>query len=74
VGEPITTVAAAYGTDPMPWVLGGGADHAFVGTVSADDDVPQGFARIGRVVEGAEPVVTVDGAVWSGSTGYTHFG
>lgn len=74
VGEPITTVAAAYGTDPMPWVLGGGADHAFVGTVSADVDVPQGFARIGRVVEGAEPVVTVDGAVWSGSTGYTHFG
>lgn len=74
VGEPITTVAAAYGTDPMPWVLGGGADHAFVGTLSADDDVPQGFARIGRVVEGAEPAVTVDGAVWSGSTGYTHFG
>jgi thiamine-monophosphate kinase len=74
VGEPIASVAAAYGTDPMTWVLGGGHDHAFVGTVPAELDVPEGFTRIGRVMEAAEPVVTVDGAVWSGPTGHAHFG
>ena len=38
VGEPIASVAAAYGTDPMPWVLAGGHDHALVGTVPAELD------------------------------------
>lgn len=74
VGEPIASLAAAYGTDPMPWVLGGGHDHAFVGTVPAELDVPEGFTRIGRVVEAVEPVVTVDGTVWSGPSGHAHFG
>lgn len=74
VGAPIASVAAAYGTDPMAWVLGGGHDHAFVGTVPAELEVPAGFTRIGRVVEAAEPLVTVDGTVWGGPTGHAHFG
>jgi thiamine-monophosphate kinase len=74
VAEPVASVAAAYGTDPMPWVLGGGHDHAFVGTVAAERDVPKGFTRIGRVVEGDEALVTVDDRVWSGPTGHAHFG
>ena len=30
IGEPVASVAAAYGTDPLPWVLAGGHDHALV--------------------------------------------
>lgn len=74
VGEPVATVAAAYGVDPMPWVLGGGHDHAFVGTVAAGSDVPAGFSRIGRVVADGAAQVTVDGAAWEGATGHAHFG
>ena len=73
VGDPVASVAAAYGTDPMPWVLSGGHDHAFVGTLSADADVPPGFTRIGEVLESGDAGVTVDGAPWGGPTGHEHF-
>lgn len=73
VGDPVASVAAAYGADPMPWVLGGGHDHAFVGTISADADVPVGFTGIGVVLESGDPAVTVDGAPWGGQPGHVHF-
>lgn len=74
VDEPLAVVAAAYGSDPMPWLLGGGHDHAFVGTVAAETQVPDGFVRIGEVVGAGEPQVTVDGQAWDGTPGHTHFG
>jgi thiamine-monophosphate kinase len=78
VGEPVASVAAAYGTDPLGWVLGGGDDHAFVATFAAKKRLPQGWTRIG-VVRGVEdedtgPTVTVDGELWPGSAGHAHFG
>ena len=80
VPEPIAAVAAAYGTDPLGWVLGGGQDHAFAATFAPKKRLPKGFVRIGAVhaiddSEGGdgEPVVTVDGAPWSGSQGHEHF-
>jgi thiamine-monophosphate kinase len=57
--------AALGGADPMVWVLGGGDDHAFVATLPADNEVPEGWVPIGRVhrADTDGPRVTVDGAV-----------
>lgn len=87
VGEPIAAVAAAYGVDPLAWVLGGGHDHALVGAFAADQSLPEGFVRIGSVrerattaagddadsAEAAGPWVTVDGSPWRGASGHVHF-
>ena len=81
IAEPLTAVASAYGTDPLPWVLTGGHDHAFVGTFAGDQPLPAGFVRVGTVGErptsqppGEFDLVTVDGARWSGPSGHEHFG
>lgn len=81
IGEPVASVAAAYGTDPLPWVLGGGHDHALVGAFAADAALPEGFTRIGTVHERDEPAgeglewsaVTLDQQAWGGSSGHRHF-
>lgn len=72
IGEPVASVAAAYGTDPLPWVLGGGHDHALVAAFAAGSELPEGFTRIGWVRDG--DAVTVDGQPWGGPSGHTHFG
>ncbi len=83
IAEPIASVAAAYGSDPLAWILGGGHDHAFIATFDADLPLPSGFDRIGVVAEplptpdgdrDASPEVTVDGQPWAGSSGHSHFG
>ena len=63
--------AAALGTDPHAWVLGGGEDHAFVAAFAADIVLPEGFRPIGSVVSGDG--ITVDGASWAGPAGFEHF-
>ena len=75
VAEPIAAVAAAYGIDPLIWVLGGGHDHAFVATFAAKKRAPKGFVKVGSVVERSDdsPRVTVDGREWSGSAGHAHY-
>ncbi len=75
VAEPIAAVAAAYGMDPLVWVLGGGHDHAFVATFAPKKRLPKGFVRIGSVAERTDgaPHVTVDGRPWSGSAGHAHY-
>jgi thiamine-monophosphate kinase len=85
IGEPIASVAAAYGSDPLPWVLAGGHDHALVGTFAADAALPAGFSRIGSVqerqgrsavdqaVDQGQVRVTVDGQKWEGPSGHRHF-
>jgi thiamine-monophosphate kinase len=70
VPEPLQAVAAATGADPMSFVLGGGDDHALLATFPSPD-VPPGWTVIGSVTEGSG--VTVDGAAYEGSAGWTHF-
>ena len=70
VPEPLQAVAAATGADPLRFILAGGDDHALLATFPSAD-VPQGWAVIGSVAEGSG--VTVDGAAYEGSPGWTHF-
>jgi len=73
--EPLHAVAAATGADPLSFVLGGGDDHALLATFPAAAAVPEGWRVIGSVaaLEPDEPQVTVDGVVYDGPTGWTHF-
>ena len=71
VPEPLHAVAAATGSDPLRYVLGGGDDHALLATFPSAQAVPEGWRVIGSVLEGEG--VTVDGSVWDGPTGWTHF-
>jgi thiamine-monophosphate kinase len=77
VPDPIANVAAAYGVDPLVWVLEGGDDHAFAAVFAPKKRLPKGFVRIGQVTAtdaGTEGgVVTVDGEPWSGSGGHVHY-
>jgi thiamine-monophosphate kinase len=71
LAEPLQAVGAALGVDPLQFVLGGGDDHALVATFPADRSLPDGWMRIGSVLEGEG--VTVDGGAYEGPTGHTHF-
>lgn len=71
VPEPIRAVAAAYGSDPLDWVLTGGHDHALVATFPAESELPAGFAEIGHVTAGEG--VRVDGFEREGTSGHRHF-
>lgn len=66
----VAAVAAETGEDPWEWVLGGGEDHALVATFPGA--IPAGWRRIGSVVDGPERVL-VDGAEWTGKTGWQSF-
>jgi thiamine-monophosphate kinase len=66
----VAAAAAATREDPWAWVLGGGEDHALVATFPGA--VPPGWRRIGGVVDGPGRVL-VDGAEWSGTTGWQSF-
>jgi thiamine-monophosphate kinase len=63
--------ASALGVDPYAWILGGGDDHALAATFPDEVRLPSPWRAIGTVHEGTG--VTVDGKVWSGSTGWDHF-
>jgi thiamine-monophosphate kinase len=71
VPEPLHAVAAATGADPISFVLGGGEDHPLLATFPAGVALPEGFRAIGVVGEGSG--VTVDGEVYEGPTGWSHF-
>jgi thiamine-monophosphate kinase len=71
VPEPLHAVAAATGADPISFVLGGGEDHPLLATFPAGTALPEGFRAIGVVAEGSG--VTVDGEVYEGPTGWSHF-
>jgi len=71
VPEPLHAVAAATGADPVSFVLAGGDDHALLATFPAAAALPDGFRAIGVVSEGEG--VTVDGSVYDGPVGWTHF-
>lgn len=46
----IAVAAGRLGADRRQWLLAGGEDHGFIGTIAADSDVPEGFTVIGSVV------------------------
>lgn len=71
VPEPLHAVAAATGADPISFVLGGGEDHPLLATFPAGAVLPEGFRAIGVVGEGSG--VTVDGEVYEGPAGWSHF-
>jgi thiamine-monophosphate kinase len=73
--DPLQAVGAALGVDPLEFVLGGGEDHSLVATFPAGSELPEGFRAIGAVTaaEDEGPGVTVDGAPYEGSSGWTHF-
>ncbi|WP_067571637.1 thiamine-phosphate kinase [Nocardia acidivorans] len=64
-------IAQALETNALDWILAGGEDHAFAATFPESVDLPAGWVRIGRVLEGSG--VTVDGAARSGPTGWESF-
>jgi thiamine-monophosphate kinase len=74
VPEPLQAVGSALGADPLQFILGGGDDHALLATFP-EGGVPEGWSVVGSVSEPGEdgPAVTVDGAAYEGSTGWTHF-
>ncbi|WP_028645382.1 thiamine-phosphate kinase [Nocardioides sp. URHA0020] len=71
IPEPLHAVGAALGAEPLSFILGGGDDHALLATFADVAAVPEGWAVIGAVADGAG--VTVDGAAYDGPTGWTHF-
>lgn len=71
IGEPLTSVGAAIGKDPMVFVLTGGEDHPLVATYASDTALPSGWTAIGSVREGSG--VTVDDEAYEGSAGYEHY-
>ncbi len=72
IPEPFQAVAAAIGADPLRFILTGGDDHALLATFP--DLIPEGWTVIGSVSEPIDgPEVTVDGAVYDGPEGWTHF-
>jgi thiamine-monophosphate kinase len=68
--EALGAAAAATQQDALALVLGGGEDHALVATFPGE--VPDGWRRIGVVVDGPARVL-VDGAPWSGNPGWQSF-
>ncbi|KAA0024243.1 thiamine-phosphate kinase [Antrihabitans cavernicola] len=72
LADPVLDAAAReLEADARQWVLTGGEDHALAATFPPDVALPEGWTTIGRVEAGAG--VTVDGAAWSGNSGWQSF-
>ena len=71
VTDAIARVCAATGKSPLGFILAGGEDHALVATFPADAALPEGWYRVGSVLDGKG--VTVDGQPWEGTPGWDHF-
>jgi thiamine-monophosphate kinase len=71
VAEPLRSVGAALGVDPLSFVLTGGDDHAFAATFDPAIELPPPWRVIGSVLDGEG--VQVDGAPYSGELGHDHF-
>ncbi|MFD4181466.1 thiamine-phosphate kinase [Rhodococcus sp. NPDC058514] len=70
-GPELTAAADQLGADAREWVLTGGEDHALVATFPADAALPEGWRRIGSVLEGDG--VLVGGRPWAGAGGWQSF-
>ena len=68
--DALAGAADATRADAWDWVLGGGEDHALV--AAFPESVPDGWRRIGRVLDGPARVL-VDGEAWDGNPGWQSF-
>lgn len=71
IPEPLHAVAAALGSDPLQFILGGGDDHALLAAFPPEVPLPDRWVVIGEVSEGEG--VTVDGEAYDGTPGWSHF-
>jgi thiamine-monophosphate kinase len=73
----LVSTAAAFGADPMGWILAGGDDHAFAATFPPKKGLPAGFVAIGTVLEDSIGEVLIDGVLYRDayevSPGFQHF-
>ena len=73
VGAPLVDAAAAFGADPLTWVLTGGDDHALAATFPPNVNLPVGFLVIGQVITAGPVAILVDGHPYDGAAGFDHF-
>ncbi|MFC8181787.1 thiamine-phosphate kinase [Rhodococcus sp. NPDC057297] len=71
VSDDLKAAATELGVAALGWVLGGGEDHALVGTFRAGSMLPDGWVMIGTVRGGSG--VTVDDHAYGGSGGWSSF-
>lgn len=73
--DAVMTTASAYNLDPLTWILGGGDDHALLATFPATTTLPEGFVRIGTVMDavGSGARVSVDEGEVDQVAGFEHF-
>ncbi|MGA0010395.1 MAG: thiamine-phosphate kinase [Candidatus Nanopelagicales bacterium] len=73
--DAVISTASAYNLDPLTWVLGGGDDHALLATFDAGAALPEGFVRVGTVMDavGQGAGVRVDGREVDQVAGFEHF-
>jgi thiamine-monophosphate kinase len=72
--EPVQSVGAAMGVDPMRLVLTGGDDYGLLATFPPGVGPPAPWRVVGRVLDDGDPgAVTVDGQPYDESTGHRHF-
>lgn len=73
----LVSTAAAFGADPMAWILSGGDDHALVASFPPKKRLPAGFTVIGKVTVDPVGEVLVDGVpyrdAYEVSPGFQHF-
>jgi thiamine-monophosphate kinase len=73
ISDELKAVASATGADPLAFVLGGGEDHSLLAAFPPDVELPEGWTVIGTIGEPGDEPVTVDGELYEGTTGWTHF-
>lgn len=77
VPEELVSTAAAFGVDPMGWILAGGDDHAIVATFPPKKRMPRGFTAIGKVAPAPVGAVLIDGVAYADAyeqvSGFRHF-
>jgi len=73
--EAVITTASAYNLDPLTWILGGGDDHALLAAFAPGSALPEGFVRVGTVMDavGSGSRVSVDGREADQVAGFEHF-
>lgn len=71
IPEAVSTVAEALGRRALDFILTGGDSYALVATFSSETALPQGWTRVGDVLDGSG--ITVDGQLYDGPEGHQHF-
>lgn len=69
---PLMSAASLLKVDPFDWVLTGGEDYGILATFPLGAELPQGFQKVGDVLDGGS-VVEV-GSVLHDGGGWDHFG